>query len=188
MPKSVWRIEYTNYPFIKKKRRKILDRAVAEQIDDIERLLETEEDDALMLGETEFSVESTWLPDLKKYHIAVHDLKGGDEWVASIVFEEYPTMTVEEVKNTLRKMGFGEYSLYGLGMTNEKTVSEFLAELEEKLNNTDREEWAKSIDLLNLKFIEGFLEQGIIKLSDGLLDALRKIDRCINSGTQHIHE
>jgi len=159
----------------------MLERAVAEAIDDIKRLLETEEDDALMLGDTDFSVESTWLPDLKKYHIAVHDLKDGDEWVASIVFEDYPTMSVEDVKSALRKMGFGEYSLYGLGMTNEKTVSEFLAELEENLSRDDREEWAKSIDLLNLKFLEGFLEQGIIKLSDGLLDALRKIDRCIQS-------
>ena len=63
------RIEYTNHPFIKKKRRKMLERAVAEAIDDVKRLLETEGNGGFMLGETDFSVESTWLPDLKKHHI-----------------------------------------------------------------------------------------------------------------------
>jgi len=47
-----------------------------------------------------------------------------------------------------------------------------MAELEEKM------------DLANLKFLEGSLEQSIIKLNNGLLDAFRKIDRLINSETQ----
>ena len=179
-----WRIEYTNHPFIKKKRRKMLERAVAEAIDDIKRLLETEGNGGFMLGETDFSVESTWLPDLKKHHIAVHDLKNGDEWVASIVFEAHPTMTVEEVKGTLRKLGFSEYSLYALGVTNEKTVGELMAELKEKMRSQNRDELLKKIALANLKSLEGFLEQGIIKLNDGLLEAFRKIDRLINLEAQ----
>ena len=179
-----WRIEYTNHPLIKKKRRKILERTVAEAIDDIKHLLETEENDGFLLGETDFSVESTWLPDLKKHHIAIRDLKKDEDWIATIVLEDQPTMTVEEVKSTLRKLGFNEYSLYALGVTNEKTVSELMAELEEKMRSHNRDELLKKIDLANLKFLEGFLEQGIIKLSDGLLDAFRKIDRLINSETQ----
>jgi len=175
-----WRIEYTGHPTLKKKRKKILERAIAESVEEIKHLLNLNRSDGLLLGETDFSVESTWLPDLKKHHVAVRDIKRADDWVATIIFEEYPTMSIEEVKNTLKKKGFGEYSLYGLGVTNEKTVSEFMAELEEKISSHDRDELAKKIDLVDLKFLEGFLEQGIIKLSDGLLDAFRKIDRYIH--------
>jgi len=180
----VWRIEYTNHPYVKKKQGKVLERSAALAIDDIERLLKIEGDDGFMLGDTDFYVESAWLPDLKKHHIAVLDLKQGGEWVASIVFNDHPTMSVEDVKNTLRKMGLGEYSLYGLEMTNEKTVNEYIAELEENLGRADREELAEKVDLVNLKFLEGFLEKGIIKLSDGLLDAVRKIEKC-NQSFQH---
>ena len=78
-----------------------MERAVADAIDEIECLLKTEEDDAFMLGDTDFSVESVWLPDLKKHHIAIRDLKRDEDWVATIVLEDQPTMTVEEVKSTL---------------------------------------------------------------------------------------
>ncbi|MGQ9552158.1 MAG: hypothetical protein ACUVUE_07010 [Candidatus Bathycorpusculaceae bacterium] len=173
-----WRIEYTNRPWLKKKRKKVLERAVAEAIHDIGRLLKAEEDGGFMLGETDFSVESTWLKDLKKHHIAVHDSKaGGEDWVASIVFEQHPTMTVEEVKKTLRGKGLGEYSLHGLGMTNEKTVNEFIAESEESLSRADRGEWAKEVNRVTVALLEGFLEKGTIKQSDGLLDAIRKIEK-----------
>ena len=59
-----------------------------------------------------------------------------------------------------------------------------MAELEEKMRSRNRDELLKKTDLANLNFLEGFLEQGIIKLNDGLLDAFRKIDRLINSETQ----
>lgn len=85
-------------------------------------------------------------------------------------------MNVEEVKSTLRKKGLGKYSLYGLGITNEKTMGEYMAELEEKLSKAEMEELAEKVALVNLKFFEGFLERGIIRLSDGLLDAVRKIE------------
>jgi len=180
-----WRIEYTNHPFVTKKRRKILEKAVAEAIQDIKRHLKIVTEDVgarRILEGTNFSVELTYLPSLKKYHIAICDLKKDEDyWVATIVLEDHPTATVEEVKSTLRKMGFGEYSLYGLEVTNKKTVSEFIAEIEENLSRADREEWEKSKDLSDLEFLEAFLEQGIIKLSDGFLDAMRKIDRYIHA-------
>ena len=134
--------------------------------------------------EIQISLESVWLPNLKKHHIAIRDLKRDEDWVATIVLEDQPTMTVEEVKSTLRKLGFNEYSLYALGVTNKKTVSELMAELSRSLRSRNRDELLKKMDLANLKFLEGFLEQGIIKLNDGLLDAFRKIDRLINSETQ----
>lgn len=171
-----WRIEYTNHPFVEKKRRKILEKALAKAVGDIENLLKVGGDSGLMLGDTGFSVESTWLPDVKKHHIAVHDLKKADDWVASIVFNGRQTMTVEEVKNVLRSLGLNEYSIYGLGVTNEKTVGQLLAELEENLAKADREELAKKVDLINATFLEGFLEKAIIRLNDGMLDALRKIE------------
>jgi len=179
-----WRIEYTNHPWLKKKRKKILEKAVAEAIGDIEnRLKMVGEDEWLerILGDTDFVVELEYLRSSKKYHIAIRDLKRDEDWVATIVLEDQPTMTVEEVKDTLRKLGFNEYSLYALGVTNEKTVSGLMAELEEKMRSHNRDELLKKIDLANLKFLEGFLEQGIIKPSDSLLDAIRKIDRTLSS-------
>jgi len=179
-----WRIEYTNHPWLRKKRKKILEKAVAEAIGDIRnRLKMVGEGEWLerILGDTDFIVELEYLRSSKKYHIAIRDLKRDEEWVATIVHEDQPTMTVEEVKGTLRKLGFSEYSLYALGVTNEKTVGELMAELEEKMRSQNRDELLKKIALANLNFLEGFLEQGIIKLNDGLLDAFRKIDRLINS-------
>lgn len=49
-----WRIEYTNDPWLKKKRKKILEEAVAEAIDEIKRLLQWKWGGGLMLGETVF--------------------------------------------------------------------------------------------------------------------------------------
>jgi len=106
-----WRIEYTNHPPVKKKRRKELEKVLSESIEGVKCLLKAGESGGLILGDTSFWVESTWLPDLKKHHLAVRDLKADNEWVSSIVFEEYPTMGVEEVKSTLKALGFGEYSL-----------------------------------------------------------------------------
>lgn len=179
-----WRIEYTNHPPLKKKRRKELEKALSESIEGVKCLLKAEESGGLILGDTGFSVESTWLPDLKKHHLAVRDLKADNEWVSSIVFEEYPTMGVEEVKSTLKAMGFGEYSLYGLAVTNEQTVAEYISELEEKLNRPERDELAKELDHLLLELLNEFLKQGIIKLNDGLLDAIRKIDQ-LSRGRSH---
>jgi hypothetical protein len=169
-----WHIEYTNHPWLKKKLKKILERAVAESIEEIKHLLERKTDGGYMLGETGFSVESVWLPDLKKHHIALRNFEV-DQWVASIVFDDYPTMGVEEVKNALKKLGFGEYSLYALGVTNEKTVGDLLKEIEEDLKGA-AEESAQKILLVNKAFVETFLEKGLIKMSDGLLDAFRKIE------------
>jgi len=173
-----WRIEYTNHPWLKKKRRKILEREVAEAIDDIERLLKIKGDDGFILGDSDFAAESAWVKDLKKHHIAIRNFKvRGDDWVASIVFKRHPTMIVEEVKNTLKSVGLGEYSIYGLGVTNNQTVGELLTELQEKLDKPERVEWAKDVDIFCSTALEALLEQGIIKLSDGALDALRKIEQ-----------
>ena len=153
-----------------------MEKAVAEAVDKVENLLEVEEDDGLVLGDTGFSVESTWLPELKKHHVAVRDLEKGDGWVASIVFVGRSAMSVEEVKSVLRSLGLSEYSLSGLGVTNKKTVGERLAELEENIAKTDREELLKKIDRATAAVLEGWLEGGIIRLNDGLLDAVRKIE------------
>ena len=176
-----WRIEYTDHPPVKKRRKKVLEKAIANFIDKIRFLLETKADNGFMLGDTDFCIESTWLKDLQKHHVAVRDLKSGDSWVASIIFENYPTMNVHEVKASLRKLGFNEYSLYALGVTNEKTVGELLAELEANFSRRDREEWLREMDFINLKFLNEFLKRGIIKPTDGLLDAFRKIDRLLES-------
>lgn len=74
-------------------------------------------------------------------------------------------------------MGLGEYSLYGLGMTNEQTVNEFIVESEKSLSWADRDEWAKEVNRVTVAFLEGFLEKGVIKHGDGLLDAIRKIEK-----------
>lgn len=84
--KMSWRLEYTNHPCVRRKRRKVLEKAVAEAVDKVENLLEVEGDDGLVLGDTGFSVESTWLPELKKHHVAVRDLEKGDGW-ASLTFD-----------------------------------------------------------------------------------------------------
>ncbi|MEM3716045.1 MAG: hypothetical protein QW145_02655, partial [Candidatus Bathyarchaeia archaeon] len=150
-----WRIEYTDHPRLGKKHKKILENAVAEAIEEIKRLLQRKQDGGFLLGKTGFSVESIWLPELKKHHIALRGFK--TEWVASIVFDEYPTMSVEEVKNTLKNMGFEEHSLYALGATNQKTVAALLEEIENKLKSED-EEYVKQILLINKSLIETFLE------------------------------
>jgi hypothetical protein len=173
-----WQIEYTNHPWLKKKLKIVLERAIAESVGEVKHLLESRMDGGFTLGETGFYVESVWLPDLKKHHITVRDLKRADDWVASIVFDNYPTMGVEEVKNTLKNMGFGEYSLYALGVTNEKAVGDMLKKIQEDLKGTV-EEGAQKILLVNKAFLETFLEKGLIKMSDGLLDALRKIEASV---------
>ena len=121
-----------------------------------------------------FSIESTWLPELKKHHIALCEFQK-NQWVASIVFDDYPTMSVEEVKSMLRNMGFEEYSQYALGVTNERTVAALVEEIEDELKS-ENEECVKQILLVNKFFMETFIEKGIIKMSDGLLDAFRKIE------------
>jgi len=82
---QAWHIEYTNHPPLKKKRKKILERAIAGFIEEIELLLKVKADKRFILGDTNFYVESTWLD-----------------------------------------------------VTNEKTVDEKIAELEENLGRADR--------------------------------------------------
>ena len=55
----------------------------------------------------------------------------------------------------LLKAGFSEYSLCRLGVSNEKTAGEFMAELEEKITSHNMDELAKKTDLESLIFIEG---------------------------------
>jgi len=171
-----WRIEYTKHSPLKKHRRILLEREVAKNIERIEGLLQHREDDGFLIEEENFSVESVWVEDLKKHHIAVRDFKHGERWVASVVFENHPTLTVEQIERYLKNLGLNKNSLYLLGVTNEQTVGMFLAELEENLQKAGREEWAKKFDLMNIRFLERLLEQGVIKMSDGLLDAFKKIE------------
>ena len=149
---------------------------MAEAIDAIKSLLEIEEDSGLMLGDTGFYVESIWLPNVQKYHVAVRDLEKGYGWVASIVFDGCLAMSVEEVKRTLRSLGVSEYSLCSLGVTNEVTVGELLAGLKENVVKAGSEEWIKKVDVVTASFLEECLEKGVLRLNDGLLNAVRKIE------------
>jgi len=169
-----WHIEYTNHPLLTKKRRKTLERLIAEAIGNIERLLELKRDEGFFLG-SDFNIESKWVEDIGKHHVAVCSLKDGGEWVATVVFENRPTMTLDDVKAALKAKGFSEYSLYALGVTNQKTVRELLSEMEAGLTK-GTEEYVKEIRRINISVLETFLEKGIIKLSDGLLDAFKKIE------------
>lgn len=170
-----WCLEYTNDPWLKNKRRKELEREVTKSINRIVELLQHRVDDGFMLGDSDFSVEALWVDRAQKHLLAVNDLRRGDgEWVTSIVFDNHPCMTVEETKRLLRKLGLGEYNICGLDMTNEKTVAEYLSELEAKLMQ-DKEELLQSIRFTIATLLEGCLEKGIIKVSDGMLNAQRKI-------------
>ncbi|MEM4005837.1 MAG: hypothetical protein QXM43_09460 [Desulfurococcaceae archaeon] len=71
-------------------------------------------------------------------------------------------MSVEEVKNILKNVGFEEHSLYALGATNQKTIAVLLEEIENKLKSKN-EEYVKQILLINKFLIETFLEEGILE-------------------------
>jgi len=172
--KMAWHIEYMTHPPLPGKRRKALEKLLAEAIGKVESLLQAEGDGSLIL-DSDFQVESVWIKEIRKHFVALCSLKDGGEWVATIVFENYPTVTLKEVKATLKAMGFSEYSLYALGVNNEETVGELLNKMEADLMEKT-EECVRQIRLVNKAFLEAFLEKGIIKLSDGLLDAFKKIE------------
>jgi len=155
-----------------------LEGLVAKFIPRIQELLQDQSDDGFMLGDSNFSVEALWVDRVQKHLVAVYDLGRGSDWVASILFDRHPCIGVGEAKGLLRKLGLGGYSIHGLNVTNEKTVGEYLGELEAKLLQ-DKEEWLQTIHFTIATLLEGCLEKGIIKVSDGMLDAQRKIDQHI---------
>lgn len=175
----VWRVEYTNHPFLEKKRRKLLEKALAEAACEMEGLLEVRENTGLVLGDSGFTVESAWLPGLAKHHLGVRYLKRADDWVATVIFTGRRTMTVDEVKGFLGGLGLNECSLTGLGVTNEKTVGQRLAELREGLSRTDWADPVKEANLATADVLEGWLVKGTIRLNDGVLDALIKIQNAV---------
>ena len=59
-----------------------------------------------------------------------------------------------KLRENLGKLGVNEYSLYALGVTNEKTVDQLLVELEANFKREDRKEWLREIDFINLKFLK----------------------------------
>jgi hypothetical protein len=171
-----WRIEYTDHPWVKKKRKKILESVLRDVIEDVVVLLEIREDMCYHIEDLGFLITSVWLSDVGKHHLGVRDSEKDDRWVASLVFDDYPTLTVDEVRSILRGMGLHEYSIGLLGTTNETTVGEHLVELEEEMDagKTDRE---KRIASSLAKLLEMYLNEGAIALNDGLLDAMRKIEK-----------
>jgi len=80
----VWLVEYTNQPFLEKKRRKLLEKTLADSVGDVESLLEMKENSGLVLGDSGFNVESAWLPGLEKHHLGVRYARRADEWVATV--------------------------------------------------------------------------------------------------------
>jgi len=145
-------------------------------MEDMEFLLGTKEDMGFYLGDSGFWIASIWLSDMGKHHLGVRDFEKDDRWVASLVFDDYPTLTVLEVQSSLRGMGLNQYSIGFLGMTNENTVGEYLVELEEEMD-AGRTERQKKVDFALAKLLEGHLKEGVIWLNDGLLDALKKIEK-----------
>jgi hypothetical protein len=127
----VWQLEYTNHPFLEKKLRKALEKALEDAAREVEVLLAVRENTGMVLDDSGFSVESAWLPDLGKHHLGVRYAKRGDNWVATLTFPSRETMTLDEVKRFLGGLGLDECSLTGLGVTNEKTVGQRLAEPDE---------------------------------------------------------
>ena len=172
----VWRIEYTNHPWVKKKRKKILESMLRGVMEDVEVLLGTREDMGFYLGESGFWIASIWLSDVGKHHLGVRDFEKDNRWVASLVFDDYPTLTVDEVQGILRGMGLNEYSIGLLGTTNENTVGEYLVELEEGMD-AGRTEREKKVAFALAKLLAAYLKEGVIGLNDGLLDAMRKIEK-----------
>ena len=172
----VWRIEYTKYPWVKKKQKKILERILRDATEDVEVLVGTREDMGFHLGDSGFWIESIWLSDVRKHHLGVRDFEKDNRWVASLVFDDHPTLTVDEVQGILRGMSLNEYSIGLLGTTNEKTVGEYLVELEEGMD-AGRTEREKKVDFSLAKLLETYLKDGVIGLNDGLLDAMKKIEK-----------
>jgi len=174
--KRAWRVEYTNHPRLTKKQRKFLERDISEAINSIMQRLKIREDYALHLSKSGLYVDLIWLPALKKHHLG---MRGFETlcWVASIVFDGHPTLTVEEAKSILRSLGLNERNIDGLGMTNEKTVGEHLADCDEATDKAGEEWWPGLFDYRGVELLEAELEKGVISSNDGLLDALRKIDQ-----------
>jgi len=171
----VWLVEYTDHPFLEKKRKKLLEEALASSARDVESLLGAEENSGLVLGDTGFNVESAWLPDFGKHHLGVRYAKRSDEWVASVLFTDRGTLTVKEVKSFLGGLGLNDCDLTCLGVTNEKTVGQRLSELREGLTASGWVDRVKQTDFAAAEVLEGWLSKGTIRLNDGMLDALRKI-------------
>ena len=176
----VWRVEYTNHPFLEKKLRKALEKALEDAAVEVEVLLAVRENTGFVLGDSGFSVESAWLPGLGKHHLGVRCEKRGDSWVATLTFPDRGTMTLDEVKRFLGGLGLNECSLTGLGVTNEKTVGQRLTELRESTSQIDLEECVRQANLATADSLEGWLYKGTIRLNDGLLDALIKIQKAVH--------
>ena len=170
-----WMIEYTNHPFLEKKRRKALERALADSAGDVESLLKNDENTGLVLGDSGFNVESVWLPGVGKHHLGVRYAKRADDWVATVTLSGRGTMTLEEVKSFLKDLDLNDCSLAGLGVTNEKTVGQRLTELGEGFSGSAWEIPVAHAILATAEVMEAWLSRGTIRLNDGLLDALRKI-------------
>lgn len=180
-----WRIDYTNEPWLKKRRRKELETEVAKSIHRIKELLQDQSEDGFRLGDSGFSVEAVWVDRVQRHLVAVLDRNV--RWVAYLILDRYPCLGVEKVKDLLRKLGLSETNIYGipnLTTTNEETVGRFLAELEADLRQ-ETDERVRRIRLINKAFLEGFLEKGVIKVSDGLLDAHRKIQKYTTATEKH---
>lgn len=171
-----WCIEYTDHPWVKKKRKKILESVLRDVIEDVVVLLGIREDMCFHIEDLGFLITSVWLSDVGKHLLGVRDSEKDNRWVASLVFDDYPTLTVDEVKGILRGMSLTEYSIGLLGTTNENTVGEYLVELEEGMD-AGRTEREKKVDFALAKLLAAYLKEGVIGLNDGLLDAMKKIEK-----------
>ena len=166
-----WRIEYTNTPYLKRSRKKKLENQIANSIRRIEEILLDKSCEGFILGD--FYVEVMNVERLEEPLIAVDDLKK-DEWVACIELDNHPCVTCCEAKTLLGELGVDENNRYLLNLKNDQSVSEFLEKLDVILS-TEKAVSQRAVTAANKAFLETLLEKGIVKTSDGLLDAYRRI-------------
>ena len=105
-------MEYTNKPWLKEGRKRVLEKGLAASIQHIECLLNSRSGGRCALGNSGFYVEVLYAEAAKKNFILVRDEDG--RWVVTLTFNRHPCMKVKEVRSLLSEIGFDEITSYSL--------------------------------------------------------------------------
>ena len=149
-----------------------LEGEIAKAIPLIEELFQSEPESLLVLEETGFYVNALPEKGLQRYLVAVYDEKGS--WVASVMLDEYPCMSVKEAKDFLRQLELSDTNPEGLTLA-DLTVGEALEDLEARLS-MDAPKDAQALRRSLKAFWEAGLKAGKIKMSDKIPEAIKKIE------------